>query len=69
VLLARFGCCLATRRASVLLSKHGVADLASKQTRNAQAGNGTRVTSTGGLYDTATLHVLLLHFRWYNKNR
>ena len=33
LLLARFGCCLATRRASALLSKHGVADLASKQAR------------------------------------
>ena len=61
--------CLATRPISNLLSKHGVADLAGKHRRSAHAGSRTRVTSVAGLYDTATLHALLLLLRLCNKNR
>ena len=68
-LFACFGCCLATRPVSNLLSKHGVADVAGNHIRSAHAGSRTRVTSMGGLYDTATLHALLLLLRLCNKNR
>ena len=68
-LFACFGCCLATRPISNLLSKHGVADLAGKHRRSAHAGSRTPVTIMAGLYDTATLHALLLLLRLCNKNR
>ena len=66
---ACFGCCIDTRPESILVSKHGVADLTGKRMRNADAWSRTRVTSMGGLYDTATLHALLLHLRWCSNNR
>ena len=68
-LFACFGFCLATRSVSNLLSKHGVADLAGKHIRGAHAGSRARVTSMGSLYDTATLHEILLHLRWGSKSR
>ena len=68
-LFACFGCCLATHPVSTLLSMHGVADLAGKHIRGAHAGSRARVTSMGSLYDTATLHEILLHLRWGSKSR